>query len=79
MIHQDIPNRLKIAGLSLLLCLSVASFVYLNSVNATVSVDVENIYVEEVEQERKDILPDVQLLKMLMHKTLEFMTLAPRF
>lgn len=78
MIRQDKKNRFKVAALALLLCLSISSFVYLNAVTTAGASGEQDIFVEEYE-ERRDILPDVQLLKTLMHKTLEFMTVAPRF
>ena len=35
-------------------------------------VEQPNIYVEEVEEEPGELLPDMRIIKMLMNKTLEF-------
>jgi hypothetical protein len=37
----------------------------------------QEMMAEEIDAE--DALPDVHLLKQLMHKTLEFMMMSPRF
>ena len=66
--------QLRVFGLSLLLGLSIASFAYLNSVGDMYPAQEKSILVEEIEEESKELLPDVQLIKMLMNKTLEFVT-----
>ena len=58
--------------MSILLGLSIASFAYLNTLEGTVPT--QDILVEEYEEEKSELLPDVQLIKMLMNKTLEFVT-----
>ena len=70
--------RLKVLGLSLMLCLSIASFAYINSVDDPLQLGEDSIFVEELEEKKGEILPDVQLIKLLMHRTLEFMTSTPR-
>ena len=62
-----------------MLGLSIASFTYLTSINHSVNTAPEDIYVEEIDEERGELLPDVQLIKMLMNKTIDFVTQTPRF
>lgn len=66
--------RLRVIGLTMVLCLSIASFTYLNIVDDNFQPPQEEQFVEEVDNRESKVLPDVQLIKMLMHKTLEFMT-----
>ncbi len=66
--------QLKVFGISILLGLSIASFAYLNTLEDTLPADAQDILVEELEGEKDELLPDVQLIKMLMNKTLEFVT-----
>ncbi len=54
--------------------LSIASFAYLSSLEDIYPTQEKTIYVEDIEEESKELLPDVQLIKMLMNKTLEFVT-----
>jgi hypothetical protein len=66
--------QLRVFGLSILLGLSIASFAYLSSLGDIYPVTEKTIYVEDIEEDSKELLPDVQLIKMLMDKTLEFVT-----
>jgi hypothetical protein len=59
-------------GLAILFGLSVASFAYLNNVGDQMRIDEPMIYVEEIEEEPSELLPDMQIIKMLMNKTLDF-------
>lgn len=64
---------MRVFGMSILLALSIASFAYLKSLDAPTQEP--TIFVEEIE-ENDELLPDVQIIKMLMNKTLEFVTTA---
>ena len=66
--------QLRIIGLSLVVALSFASFAYLNSIEDTRLIQSQEVLSEELEEQRDDLLPDVHLIKMLMQKTLEFVT-----
>ncbi len=66
--------QLRVFGLSILMGLSIASFAYLSSLEDIYPAQEKTIYVEDIEEESKELLPDVQLIKMLMNKTLEFVT-----
>jgi hypothetical protein len=67
--------RIKLAVISTVLLISISSFVYMNIVEFSfVPNTAESIYVEEIDQENEDILPDVQLIKLLMNKAIEFVT-----
>lgn len=68
-------HQYKVLGLSLLLGLSIFSFIYINNVELGMDQHVpENIFVEELEPNEEEILPDVELIKLLMHKAIEFVT-----
>ena len=60
--------------MSILLGLSIASFAYLNTLDGKFPASSQEIMVEEIDEEKSELLPDVQLIKMLMNKTLEFVT-----
>ncbi|RLD22763.1 MAG: hypothetical protein DRI69_00025 [Bacteroidetes bacterium] len=64
--------QIKAFGLAIMFGLSIASFAYLNSVSDTMRVEQPNIYVEDVEEEPGELLPDMQIIKLLMNKTLDF-------
>jgi hypothetical protein len=70
--------KIKLIGLIAALCLSLASYVSLQVMEAGTSHRVDQEIMAE-ELEPNGPLPDVQLLKKLMHKTLEFMLVTPRF
>ncbi len=63
----------------MLLGLSIASFTYLNTVNSDARENPHDIYVEDIEDQEKELLPDVRIIKMLMNKTIDFVTQTPRF
>ena len=63
----------------MLLGLSIASFTYLNTVNNDARENPHDIYVEDIEDQEKELLPDVRIIKMLMNKTIDFVTQTPRF
>ncbi len=64
--------QIKAFGLAILFGLSIASFAYLNSVSNAMRMNKPDIYVEEVEEQPGELLPDMRIIKMLMNKTLEF-------
>ncbi len=64
--------QIRAFGLAILFGLSIASFAYLNNVGDQMRVDQPNIYVEEIEEEPGELLPDMKIIKTLMNKTLEF-------
>lgn len=66
--------KLRVLGLSLVVALSFASFAYLNSIDSSNLIEHREMFSEDVEEPKDDLLPDVHLLKMLMEKTLEFVT-----
>ena len=72
MITHKRKYQIKAFGLAILIGLSIASFAYLNSVGDAMQMDQPNIYVEEIDEEPSELLPDMQIIKMLMDKTLEF-------
>ncbi len=58
-----------------LFCLSLACFTYINSIEFPGNGIVPpSSYVEEIEPENPEILPDVELVKRLVRKAFEFMT-----
>ena len=75
MITQKKKYQLRVFGISLLLGLSIASFSYLNTLNSQMRMSNPDVFVEEIEEEQdKEILPDMRLIKLLMNKTLDFVT-----
>lgn len=68
---------MKLIGMCIALSLSLASYLALRIMESGTSHGIQQeIMAEELEE--GDALPDVRLLKQLMHKTLEFMLVAPR-
>ena len=61
-----------------MLGLSIASFTYLNSVNKEMRTNSHDIYVEDMENENSELMPDMRLIKMLMNKTIDFVTRTPQ-
>ena len=72
MITPKRKYQIRAFGLAILFGLSVASFAYLNNVSDQMRIDEPNIYVEEIEEEPSELLPDMQIIKMLMNKTIDF-------
>ena len=66
--------QFRVFGLSILLGVSIASFAYLNTIGDMYPAQEKTIYVEDIDEDSRELLPDVQLIKMLMNKTLEFVT-----
>ena len=66
--------QLRIIILSLVVALSFASFAYLNSLDSNATTDNAEMLSEELDEKKNELLPDVHLMKMLMQKTLEFVT-----
>jgi len=64
--------QIKSFGLAILFGLSIASFAYLNNVGDTMRAEQPIIFVEDIDEEPGELLPDMQIIKMLMNKTLEF-------
>ena len=69
-------NTIRLSGIIAIFCLSLASFTYINSIEFTPKPLQENIYVEELGTEDPDVLPDVELIKRLVRKAFEFMSIA---
>lgn len=57
-------------------CLSLACFTYINSIEFQSNKVPDNIYVEELETTDPEVLPDVELIKRLVRKAFEFMSLT---
>ena len=70
-------QKLRLAALCVALSLSIGSYLTLRVLEThTVNVASQEMMAEELEG--GNTLPDVHLLKQLMHKTLEFMLFSPR-
>jgi hypothetical protein len=68
-------NTVKGAGIVALLCLSLACFTYINSIQFPVNPsNPAETYVEEIAPESPEVLPDVELVKRLVRKAFEFMS-----
>jgi hypothetical protein len=68
-------NKVKGAGIIALLCVSLACFTYINSIDFPGSSKVpENTYVEEMAPENPEVLPDVELIRRIVRKAFEFMS-----
>lgn len=76
MTNRKRPN-IKMIGMCLVLSLSVASYITLRVMESGAARQVEQAIMAE-EIDANDALPDVKLLKQLMHRTFEFMLMAPR-
>ena len=68
-------NTIHMSGIIALFCLSLASFTYINSIEFQTKAS-DNIYVEEIVPEDPEVLPDVELVKRLVRKAFEFMSIA---
>ena len=58
----------------MLFCLSLASFIYMSNVESNLtapSIEVNTIYADDLE-ENSDVMPDLHLIKTVMHKAFEF-------
>lgn len=63
-------------GIAFLLCLSLASFIYVNNVEIPIEEPtIKTIYAEDME-EGEEIMPDLHILKRVMHKAMEFVTFS---
>ena len=71
--------QLKVLGVSLLLMLSVASFTYMNSIDNLIGPEDDPVLVEERQEKNGEILPDVQLIKALMQRTFDFISVGRQF
>jgi len=69
--------NIKFIGMCVALCISMASYLTLQIMESDANSGIQSEIMAE-ELESGEALPDVRLLKQLMHKTLEFMLLAPR-
>ena len=69
-------NTVQLSGIIALFCLSLACFTYLNSVEVSDSKSPGSIYVEEMEEVNPEVLPDVELIKRLVRKAFEFMSMT---
>lgn len=73
-----LKHQIKLLGVALLLGLSIASFTYLTTVNNGAQQNPHDIYVEDIDDQEQELLPDVRIIKMLMNKTIDFVTQTPR-
>ncbi|HUR30046.1 MAG TPA: hypothetical protein VMZ69_01370 [Saprospiraceae bacterium] len=69
-------NTVKLSGIIALFCLSLACFTYINSIEFQSKKVPDNIYVEDLETQNPEVLPDVELIKRLVRKAFEFMSLS---
>jgi hypothetical protein len=69
-------NTVRLSGIIALFCLSLACFTYINSIEFKGNQVPENIYVEELESTDPEILPDVELVKRIVRKAFEFMSIT---
>ncbi len=68
-------TRLKSAGFIALLAVSLACFVYLNTVDIQGGLPVqETALVEKINPDNPDVLPDVQWIQKLVRAAFEFMS-----
>ncbi|MDQ3016404.1 MAG: hypothetical protein M3R25_06780 [Bacteroidota bacterium] len=67
-------NTIRLSGIIALFCLSLACFTYINSIDFKGKAT-DNIYVEELPAE-PEILPDVELVKRIVRKAFEFMSMT---
>lgn len=64
------------SGIIALFCLSLACFTYINTLKFTDTKAPETIYVEELDETDPSVLPDVELVKRLVRKAFEFMSMT---
>ncbi len=64
------------SGIIALFCLSLACFTYINSIQLERSQTPATIYVEEITPEDGEVLPDVELIKRIVKKAFEFMSIT---
>lgn len=69
-------NTVKLSGIIALFCLSLACFTYINSIEFRDTKVPDSIYVEELDQVDPEVLPDVELIKRLVRKAFEFMSMT---
>jgi hypothetical protein len=67
-------NSVQLAGVIALFCISLACFTYINSLPAATPVPAAEIFVEEISE--PNVLPDVELVKRIVRKAFEFMSLT---
>ncbi len=68
-------NTVRISAFVALFCLSLACFTYINSIEfPSDSALPPSSYVEEIEPQNPEILPDVELVRRLVRKAFEFMS-----
>jgi hypothetical protein len=69
-------NTLRLSGFIALFCLSLACFTYINSIRLDPPKPQDTIYVEEINPDEGTVLPDVDLIKRLVRKAFEFMSMT---
>jgi hypothetical protein len=69
-------NTLRLSGMIAVICLSLACFTYINSIRIEKPAVPETIYVDEMGQEESGVMPDVELIKRIVRKAFEFMSLT---
>jgi len=69
-------NTLRLSGFIALVCLSLACFTYINTIRIESQKPQNTIYVEEINPDDSTVLPDVDLIKRLVRKAFEFMSMT---
>lgn len=69
-------NTLRLSGITALFCLSLACFTYINSIRVEKPLTPETIYVEDIGTEDPGVMPDVELIKRIVRKAFEFMSMT---
>ena len=69
-------NTLRLSGFIALVCLSLACFTYINTIRIESQKPQSTIYVEEINPDDSTVLPDVDLIKRLVRKAFEFMSMT---
>lgn len=69
-------NTLRLSGIIALFCLSLACFTYINTISFEKPVVPDTIYVEEMGGEDPGVMPDVELIKRIVRKAFEFMSMT---
>jgi|GEM_PF-1127441 hypothetical protein len=69
-------NKVRIAGFMVLIAVSLACFTYINSIPRVTPQASNEVFVEEMLPSSPEVLPDVELIKLLVKKAFEFMSLS---
>jgi hypothetical protein len=69
-------NTLRLSGIIALFCLSLACFTYINTISFEKPAAAETIYVDDMGTEDPGVMPDVELIKRIVRKAFEFMSMT---